>query len=151
MFKKIIDYLKVPDKPIQDMMEVCKYESDNKECNLIQQLKNKQSDCKKLSIEIKTLRNIESSCTQGIYAFFQSLNQTGFGNIHFGYDVRSISNLEISILANALQHMSQPMFNKLVDELKTLRDQNNILVEKQNQLSNLQKDVAQIKTQLGIE
>ena len=137
---------------------ICKYESATNDCSLIQQLKEKQAEARVIESEIKSYDKDDLSIISHVIDFLRTLEQYGFRMNDFkafGYsedvDRMFVHYNEVSILERALYNMSTSDIDSIANELKSLKQKTVTLEEKNSALEAVNKDIANIKTRLGIE
>lgn len=150
------------DNVVKGVQNACQYESSTSDCNLVQQLKEKQAAKKVIDDEIKAYEQYDLSIVYYVKKFFKILEQCGFQmdkTHHYsgryntdGYVDFMFSNyFGISILDKALYYMSEYDIDNFSNELKAFKQRSMIIEERKTISNTLAKDIADIKTKLGIE
>lgn len=169
-FKKCIKESQKLDKTINEIYRretknVCRYESDTNDCNLVQQLKEKQSALRTIENDIKAYSKYDLTIVQYTKSFLKSLESCGLRmDKHYRRYPYRFNNEEdcgvvgymfehygAQILEEALYNVSLKDIDNVFNELKSLKQKAMILEEKEAAASALRQDIANIKTKLGIE
>lgn len=150
---------------------ICRYESNTNDCDLVQQLKEKQSALRIIEKDIKTYREYNLSIVQYTKSFLKSLESCGFKmdryygespymfcassyreeNKHSAVDDMFESFYGVQILETALYDISLKDIDNVYNELKAIKQRYMILEEKEIAAKALRQDIKNIKTKLGIE
>lgn len=145
----------------------CKHESDTNDCNLVQQLKEKQSALRIIENDIKAYSKYDLSIAQHTKSFLKSLESHGFKmdkyykSLLWSYyeekdDCGAVYNMfkegyGVQILERALCDVSFKDIDNIFNELKAIKQRCVILEEKEAAAKALRQDIKNIKTKLGIE
>jgi hypothetical protein len=170
-FKKCINEAQELDNAMNNIYRgktenVCRHESDTNDCNLVQQLKEKQSALRTIENDIKAYSKYDLSIVQQTKSFLKSLESCGlkmdkyYRQSLYWFDKEkddcgAVSSMfehyGAQIIEKALYDFSLEDINNIFNELKSLKQKTMILEEKEAAASALRQDIANIKMKLGIE
>ena len=170
-FKKCIKESQKLDKAMNNIYRgkienVCRHESDTNDCNLVQQLKEKQSALRTIENDIKAYSTYDLSIVQQTKSFLQSLESCGlkmdkyYRQSLYWFDKEKddcgavgymFEHYGAPIIEKALYDFSLEDIDNIFNELKSLKQKTMILEEKEAAASALRQDIANIKMKLGIE
>ena len=144
-------------------MASCQFESDNKDCSLVQQLKDRQT--RKRAIDNK-IRSYDDRSVNNITNFFLLLvkmEEKGIqmdkydGDYPFRTSKRSSINecferrCGMARLEDAIDELPENCVALIGSELNAIKTRAKILGELRSQSAELEKEILAIKAQLGIE
>lgn len=136
-------------------MAPCQFENSNKDCFLVQQLKDKQEKKRNLEKEIKDYVTNSPVVVTNLYKFLKELEQSGFHmDSRFGrscLEYSMDSSMGMVLIERALCQMTDESVRGIGEELCAIRDRRKTIAEKETALAAICADIAIIKTQLGIE
>lgn len=150
MFKNLFKKSEKPTEEVKEVVTPCTCEGDNEHCDLISQLRVKQELRKKIKDEIETL---DRNSNELIYNFISLLKK--FETNGLCMDTRyshlfNDRNVEIIKYVISYQCSSGDIF-RITEELKTYKNRDDIICDKQRALSVVEDDIKDIKSKLGIE
>lgn len=154
MFRKLFNKHKENNVETVDI-SVCQYQSDLEECNLIHQLKEKQSQLKELDNEIRKYKNGSIETIPHFINFLMLLGEhTDLMNYHYDEHHGKVRNYfsrhGTYDLEKILHILSLDDIDMIATDLKMLKTKSKIMSEKQSISRVLEKDIDKIKVKLGI-
>lgn len=169
-FKKCIKEAQKLDKAINETYRgnACKHESDTNDCNLVQQLKEKQSALRIIENDIKAYSEYDLSIVQHTKSFLKSLESCGFkmdkyyGESPYVFCASSCNKCSavdnmfkgfygVQRLEKALCDVSLEEIDNVYNELKAIKQKRMVLEEKEAAAKAIRQDIVNIKMKLGIE
>ena len=141
----------------------CQFESSNKECSLVQQLKDKQAEKKAVDAEIESFTSDEPVAME---KFMDLLLQMERHHFEMGMDYRSYHMPDVynsKIKGSFYHHYGTARFIEIIalmteedidaihNELKSMKNCVSILNKLNQWRDTLEKEIEEIKAQLGIE
>lgn len=129
---------------------VCKFENAvNNDCELIQQLREKQALEKILKKDITSYENNNHENMQYILKFLKDCKNVWARQRY--YDSDYYFNIEaISMIQHIVCKYSSDDIQNVANELVTLKKLDDIIIEKKSALKAIQKDISDIKAKLDI-
>lgn len=158
MFKKLFKKnAKSNTEHIKEVAVPCVCEGSNEHCDLVLQLREKQVLRKNIEDEIDALNKDGAESMFNFVKFLKALENAGFimekhiynYNIYgynYDYDKRNMR-----ILERAIQEHSSVDIFRITEELRTYKNKELIISEKQRALKAVEDDIKNIKSKLGIE
>lgn len=134
--------------------EKCRFESQTKDCNLLQLLKEKQKIKNIIDTDIKNFSQCDISVINSFARFIKILENYGLELGKTQCEVKSdkfFSYCGFKMIENALQFITLEDIDNMANDLKTLKQKNIILNEKRVIQENLLQEIKEIKEKLGIE
>ena len=140
-------------------MASCQFESNNNDCSLVQQLKQKQAEKREADAKIKDFETARPASVLRFLAFLMEMERHGF---EMGYYHRHLEygpcihhhfqhRCGAGKLEDMLGRMSDAELNMMFEELKALKHRAKIVGELQSQTQQLSDEISELKTKLGIE
>lgn len=162
MFKKLKQSKILATEKQSLELPICRHESSTHECNLIQILKEKQTELKLLINEISSYETEidNSKSISKFIEFLELLESSGLKMGNSAYPNYPNSKIIRSILStsygmyefnNALDYLSISDIDLIANELKNLKQNHKVLFEKRAIKKQLIQDIEDIKEKLGIE
>lgn len=148
---------------LDEAMASCQFESTSNDCSLIQQLKDRQAQKKEVDAKIKAFTSDEPIVMEN---FVEPLMQMERNHFQMGMEYRSYhmpgaynSKLKDSFYHHygterfkvIISQMPESTIDAIHNELKSMKNWVTILGDLQQQRDALEKEIEQIKAQLGIE
>ncbi len=148
---------------IEEVTPTCQFESSNKDCSLIQQLKDKQAKKREVDAKIASFEKHEPVVLEKFMEFLLKLEQNWF---EMGMDYRSYHkpgayNSKIKDTfgrCNGVERFEAVIdqttiadIDAIHDELRTIKSRVNVLSELHQQSKSLGNEIKGLKDQLGIE
>lgn len=137
---------------------VCQFESNNSDCNLIQQLKEKQAAFKEVNLKIDQLSKHSDDVLCKFVKLFDALEDSGLemNSYQIRYSTYSSIRNELSRygtikIEKALDCLSIEDIDDISNELKTLKERINNMENLKSQRAQLNNEITEIKNKLGIE
>lgn len=165
MFEKLLFKIRNPNRTEEQPSEtlICQYESSTHECKLIQILKEKQNELNSIKAEIKSFKESDPINISTFITFLKRMEYVGF-EMRNGYRYPANPNYCVSKIENTfstmmgmnrLEHVLNQTtieeIDKISKELITLKQKQIILSKKESIEEALIKDIADIKSELGIK
>lgn len=157
MFKRLFKKnVKSNTEHIKEVAIPCVCEGNNEHCDLVLKLREKQALKKEIEDKINAF-NKDNSELINFFKFLKALENKGFimeehiynYNIYgynYDYDKKNMRILEWTIQ----EHSSADIF-RIIEELRTYKNKELIIREKQRALKVVEDDIKNIKSKLGIE
>lgn len=142
-----------PEKVVAKIVVPCVCETNSSEhCDLILKLRERQKIEKELLEEIKKLDRDNFGLIFNLMGLLKSFESNGLIMNDY-YNKFSCLDSERAkyIVVKTIDKYSYEDIFRLAEELKTYKNKYNILVEKRKNLSEIQKQIKDIKNKLGIE
>ena len=153
MFERFFSKPKEPDRPM-----ICQFESDNNDCSLIQQLKEKQAELKEVNLKIDQLSKHSGDVLCIFVKLFDALEDCGLemNSYQIRYSTYSSIRDELSRygtikIEKAIDCLSIEDIDDISNELKTLKERINNMENLKSQRAQLNNEITEIKNKLGIE
>ena len=127
----------------------CTCEGNNEHCDLILQLRKHQDLEKKIKNEIETLNKDGRALICDFINFLKKLEENGL--YMGGYNNWMSYERNIHIVQSTIQEYSSVDIFRITEELKTYKNKDDIVCEKQRVLKAVEDDIKNIKSKLGIE
>lgn len=140
-------------------MASCQFESSNNDCSLVQQLKQKQAEKREVDAKIKDFETSQPARVLRFMSFLMEMERHGFemGCHHHHLEYGSYIYYHFQHrcgtgkLEDMLGGMSDAELNMMFEELKALKHRAKIVGELQSQAHQLDDEISELKTKLGIE
>lgn len=144
-------------------MASCQFESSNKDCSLVQQLKDKQTRKRAIDNKIKSYDDHSTNTVTNFFLLLVELEKNGVEMSRYDRSypfMRSDYSLFkdsadrhffVAKLEKVLDEMSKSGVAAIGEELNALKTRATILCDLRRQSAELGKEIATIKAQLGIE
>ena len=144
-------------------MASCQFESSNKDCSLVQQLKDKQTRKRAIDNKIKSYDDHSTNTVTNFFLLLVELEKNGVEMSRYDRSypfMRSDYSLFkdsadrhffVAKLEKVLDEMSESGVAAIGEELNALKTRARILCDLRRQSAELGKEIATIKAQLGIE
>ena len=144
-------------------LATCQFESSNKDCSLVQQLKDKQTQKRAIDSRIKSYDLHSADNIRNFFLLLCKMEANGIEMTKYdrGYPfgVSNYSSVKdcfersfgMERLEEALDEISEEEVAAIGEELNALKKRAIILCDLRSQSAELGKEIAQIKAQLGIE
>lgn len=142
----------------------CQFESSNKECSLVQQLKDKQTQKRAVDNKIKSYDECSRENIASFFNLLVKMEKSGFEmgthsyhpSLYGGGDCSRISSsfehrFGVTKLEGILASMRDEEVSAIGTELNALKAKAIVLSDMRYQSEELGKEIATIKAQLGIE
>lgn len=127
----------------------CACDGNTENCDLILQLRKCQDLEKKIKNEIETLNKDTHKLICNFINLLKKLEENGLYMGCFGNWISSESS--IHIIEYTIKEYSSTDIFRITEELKTYKNKDDIICEKQRALKTVEDDIKNIKTKLGIE
>lgn len=144
-------------------MASCQFESSNKDCSLVQQLKDKQTQKRAIDNKIKSYDDHSINTVTNIFLLLVELEKEGVEMTRYDrsypFMVSNYSAFKDCAgrhiftvkLEKVLDEMSESGVAAIGEELNALKTRATILCDLRRQSAELGKEITTIKAQLGIE
>ena len=141
----------------------CHFESSNKDCSLVQQLKDKQTQKRAIDNKIMSYDNHSVNNITNFLLLLVKMEEKGIQMNKYDYDYPFRASTRSSIgecferkfgmarLEEALDKMSENCVALIGSELNAIKTRATVLRELRSQSAELEKEILAIKAQLGIE
>ena len=141
----------------------CRFESDNKDCSLVQQLKDKQAKKSEIDGRIKSFEEHEPVVLEKFIEFLLKLEENYFemGKGYRSYRMPNTFGSKINDtfrgyygiqrFMSVIDQTTETDIDAIYTELKTMKSRSNVLGDLHQQSSALADEIKKIKDQLGIE
>lgn len=149
MFKRLFKKKSEPSSNIKKVTIPCPCDRDNEHCDLIIQLRKCQDLRDKIKNEIEVLDEDSFKLLVNIADFIYEFENHGLQLGSFGRCMTSERN--VGIIKHTLSEYSSADIFRIIEELKTYKNTEDIICEKQRALKAVENDIKNIKTELGIE
>lgn len=144
-------------------LAACQFESSNRDCSLVQQLKDKQAEKKAVDAEIKAFTSEEPIVMEKFLMLLLQMEKNHFemGMDYCSYHMPGVYNSRIK--DSFYHHYGTAKFKEIItlmteedidaihDELKSMKNWVSILNKLNQRRNTLEGEIEQIKAQLGIE
>lgn len=127
----------------------CACDGNTEHCDLILRLRKYQDLEKKIKNEIETLNKDTYQLICNFINLLKKFEDNGLYMGCFGNLLSSESN--IHIIEDTIKEYSSSDIFRITEELKTYKNKDDIICEKQRALKAVEDDIKNIKTKLGIE
>lgn len=145
LFKKKVEHI----TNTKEVVVPCTCEGDNEHCDLILQLRVKQELRKKIKDEIQTLDKDSFELLVNFINFLYELEKHGMS---MGFSNRCMtSERDVGIVKWVIGEYSSADIFRMTEELRTYKNKEDIINEKQRYLRVVEDDIKDIKSKLGIE
>lgn len=140
-------------------MASCQFESGNNDCTLVQQLKQKQSEKRELDAKIRSFEEARLENVTHFVTFLIEMERHGFemeldyrrsyyhSTIYHFFQYRGGT----AKLEDLLSGTTDNELNLIFEELRNLRDKAKIISELRSKSCQLDDEISELKTKLGIE
>lgn len=145
-------WFKKDTEPIEIIKEVvvpCTCETGNEHCDLILQLRKCQDLKREIKNEIEMLNRDSRELIQHFIWFLRELEKSGFKMNTFNYWISCDENM--SVINRTINEYSSGDIFRMTEELRTYKNKEDIICEKQRALKAVEDDISKIKSKLGIE
>ncbi len=144
-------------------MASCQFESGNKDCSLVQQLKEKQTTKRAIDNKIKSYDDHSANNITSFFLLLVEMEKKGFEMCSYdrNYPIGSYKHSYIKEcfercfgvmrLEEILDGMSEESVAAIGSELNALKTRATVLGDLRRQTAELDKEIIAIKAQLGIE
>lgn len=134
---------------IKEVVIPCYCDGGNEQCDLILQLRNLQDLREKIKNEIQTLDKDSFELLTNFTNFLYELEKRGMS---MGSSSRYMtSERNVGIVKWVIGEYSSADIFRITEELKTYKNKDDIICEKQRVLKAVEDDIKDIKSKLGIE
>ena len=149
----------IPEEPVEPVREVCQFTIDAGDCSLIQQLKQKQSEKRELDAKIKSFDDDGISNIPHFVEFLMDMERQGFemerdlkftfygSRIYYEF----VRRFGVRKLEGLLGQTTDEEIRLMFEELSNLKHKSKVISELREKSARLDKEVAELKTKLGIE
>lgn len=138
-----------PTDEIKEAVIPCCCDGGNEQCNLILQLRNLQDLREKIKNEILTLDKDSFELLVNFTNFLYKLEEHGMSMGSFSRHMTSERN--VGIIKWIIGEYSSADIFRMTEELRTYRNKEDIISEKQRYLKVVENDIQNIKSKLGIK
>lgn len=163
--KRFFGYAVEQAQEVDTALATCQFESSNKDCSLVQQLKDKQTQKRAIDNKIKSYNEHSSENIENFFNLLFKMEERGFkmqkGDHCRGFVYNSPERSYIAEcferaygmvrLEEILAEMSEEAIAAISSELCSLKTKAVILSDLRRQSAELGKEITTIKAQLGIE
>ena len=161
--KRFFGYAVEQAQEVDAVLATCQFESGNKDCSLVQQLKDKQTQKRAIDNKIKSYDNHSTNTVTNFFLLLVELEKNGVEMSRYDRSypfMRSDYSLFkdsadrhffVAKLEKVLDEMSESGVAAIGEELNALKTRAAILCDLRRQSAELGKEIATIKAQLGIE
>lgn len=148
---------------IEEVTPTCQFESNNNDCSLIQQLKEKQTTKRGIDEKIKAFEQHEPAVIDKLLEFLLLLESNRFemgmecrsyhmpGAYNSGVKRTFYDHYSMLRLERVIAQVTESDLDAIHAELKSMKNRVNVLGELHQQSSALADEIKVIKAQLGIE
>lgn len=148
---------------VDAVLATCQFESGNKDCSLVQQLKDKQTQKRAIDNKIKSYDLHSADNIRNFFLLLYKMEAKGIEMTKYdrGYPFMVSNHSSVTDcfersfgmarLEEALDEIAEEGVAAIGEELNTLKKRALILCDLRSQSAELGKEIAQIKAQLGIE
>lgn len=149
---------------VDTALATCQFESSNKDCSLVQQLKDKQAQKRAIDNKIKSFNLHSENNIRNFFLLLSKMEEKGIEMTKYdrGYPFKVVSNhssvkdcfersFGMARLEEALDEISEEGVAAIGEELNTLKKRAVVLCDLRSQSAELGNEIATIKAQLGIE
>lgn len=161
--KRFFGYAVEQAQEVDTALATCQFESSNKDCSLVQRLKDKQTQKRAIDNKIKSFDIHSANNIRNFYLLLSKMEEKGIEMTKYdrGYPfmVSNHSSIKdcfersfgMARLEEALDEISEDGVASIGEELNTLKKRAIILCDLRAQSAELGKEITTIKAQLGIE
>lgn len=149
MFKNLFKKNVESTTNIKESVIPCACDGSNEHCDLVLKLRECQDLKKMISQEIEILNKDNQELISNFINFIYEFEKRGL--IMGCYNFHSTSERNIGIIEWTLHEHSSADIFRITEELKTYKNKDDIICEKQRALKAVEEDIKNIKTKLGIE
>lgn len=161
--KRFFGYAVEQAQEVDTALATCQFESGNKDCSLVQQLKDKQTQKRAIDNKIKSYDLHSADNIRNFFLLLCKMEAKGIEMTKYdrGYPfmVSNYSSVKdcfersfgMARLEEALDEISEEGVAAIGEELNALKKRAIIMCDLRPQSAELGKEIAQIKAQLGIE
>lgn len=135
-------------KSTKEAIVPCACDSNNEHCDLILQLRNCQDLKKNIQNEIRILNDDCHMLLGNFVKLLERLEENGLRSDSFYSYMKQQRNTRV--IEYTIQDYSSADIIKITEELKTYKNKEEIICEKQRALKAVEDDIENIKTKLGI-
>lgn len=149
MFKRL--FKKNVDIPVntKEIIVPCTCEGNNDNCDLILQLRKCQDLRNNIQNEIQILDSDSNGLLCNFMNLLKSLKRNGL--YMDKYDAWQFDDMDMCIIKRTVNQYSSADIFRITEELKTYKNKDDIICEKQRALKVVEDNIKNIKTKLGIE
>ena len=152
MFKKLFKKNTESTTNTRKVIVPCDCDNGNEHCDLILQLRNCQDLKKTISNEIEILEKDSYELLVNFTNFLYELENRGLLIGRVGHMERHMtSDRNIGVIKWVISECSSADIFRITEELKTYKNKDDIICEKQRALKAVEDEIKNIKTKLGIE
>lgn len=163
LIKRFFGYAVEQAQEVDTALTTCQFESSNKDCSLVQQLKDKQTQKRAIDNKIRSYDTHSKEVVVNLFLFLVELEKEGVEitryDRRYPYMSSDYSALKdsadrhffVARLEKVLDRMSESGVAAIGEELNSLKARATILCDLRAQSAELGKEIAAIKAQLGIE
>ena len=134
---------------IKEVAIPCSCDRNNEHCDLVLQLRKCQDLRNNIQNEITTLSENSRELISKFIYFLKALEKSGLRM--GGYDEWMVNEHSIRIVEYILHEYSSADIFRMTEELRTYKNKDDIICEKQKSLKAVEDDIEKIKAKLGIE
>lgn len=142
-------FKKEPEKIIEKVVVPCDCNYENEHCDLISQLRKYQKTEKELEKEIEMIEKDSHKLIFNFLGLLKSLENNGLKMDDY-YNYLDSYHSSYVVKDTISRYSSADIF-RITEELKTYKNKDDIIIEKQNILKEIQNKIKDIKDNLGIE
>ena len=140
----------------EDKVLQCKHESHTYSCDLVEELKLKQAERRRVYQEMKDIPAVVSMSFPGITKCTKVIKESAHN-----YNLRKVLSREymetygvdliVSILNNIMVKLETDDVNQVCDDLKRIRERQALVDSKNSRLTQLDIEIHELKLKLGID
>ena len=161
--KRFFGYAVEQAQEVDTALATCQFESGNKDCSLVQQLKDKQTQKRAIDNRIKSFDIHSANNIRNFFLLLSKMEEKGIEMTKYdrGYPFMVSNHSSVKdcfersfgmvMLEEALDEISEDGVAAIGEELNTLKKRATILCDLRTQSAELDKEITTIKAQLGIE
>lgn len=161
--KRFFGYAVEQAQEVDTALATCQFESSNKDCSLVQQLKDKQTQKRAIDNKIKSFDIHSANNIRNFFLLLSKMEEKGIEMTKYDrvypFGVSNHSSVKdcfersfgMERLEEALDEISEDGVDAIGEELNTLKKRATILCDLRAQSAELGKEITTIKAQLGIE
>lgn len=164
--KRFFGYAVEQAQEVDTALAACQFESGNKDCSLVQQLKDKQTQKRTIDNKIKSYDDHSANNIMNFFLLLVEMEKNGFkmGDCYNGYPGLIYNESKRSFITECfdrlygmrrleeiLDGMSEESVAAIGSEMNALKTRATILSDLRRQSAELGGEITTIKAQLGIE
>lgn len=161
--KRFFGYAVEQAQEVDTALATCQFESGNKDCSLVQQLKDKQTQKRAIDNKIKSYDLHSADNIRNFFLLLVKMEEKGIQMDKYDYDYPFRASMRSSIgecferkfgmarLEEALDEISEEGVAAIGEELNALKKRAIILCDLRSKSAELGKEITNIKAMLGIE